>query len=284
MESNKPDSFFQSWQTPPFSYFVSQQGEADIAYRVNFIDSDLLMNQTKNCELEVNLCGKILTIKSPLLNIAEVVAEIQKYSNKLDKVAIEAREDLFSLSDFENNVHIAFIPEPKLEIRKKINISFNSFASFSFSFSTVLIHSAGIIRKNKAALFLAEDGGGKTTIAKLVEQNAVLSDDQVAIRKEGNTFFAHSTPWGRIVNGPQAVPLGALFKLEKSQKFSIELISSKLLIAFIWDELSNSTCQLPLINRIAAFNLISDIVHAVPCFRVNAPLDGIDLEQIDSCI
>lgn len=61
-----------------------------------------------------------------------------------------------------------------------------------------IIHACGISLNGRGVLFVGESGAGKSTLAKMWDQEpgvAVLSDDRNIVRKKGNQFWMHGTPW-----------------------------------------------------------------------------------------
>ncbi len=106
------------------------------------------------------------------------------------------------------------------------------------------LHSSAIVLNNKAYLFSAPSGTGKSTHTALWEEyfkndNAyVINDDKPALRlgKDGN-FYVYGTPWsGKTDKNVNAcVPLGAICFLERSEENHIEKMnSSEAIQKLIW--------------------------------------------------
>lgn len=116
------------------------------------------------------------------------------------------RNDFFAEIDFASF-------QGELKVAKNI-YSFDSFLRILYSLYLLyndgfLLHSAGIKKDDRVYLFSGSSLSGKTTVIRhlrprLTNENAILSDEIIAIRKEkqngGNYFFfAYPTPfWGEF--------------------------------------------------------------------------------------
>lgn len=86
----------------------------------------------------------------------------------------------------------------------------------------LLLHSCAIAKGDKAAVFSGRSNSGKTTTARLFPRPRVLSDEVVALRKSGRTWYAYSTPfWGEMKPGGKSVrkKLKAVYFLKRGRGF-----------------------------------------------------------------
>lgn len=89
----------------------------------------------------------------------------------------------------------------------------------------MLLHASGYGDARGAVLFAAVSGGGKTTTARKLPPAHVLSDDQIALRREGGEWFAYALPFVgeyRRATVPRRCPLRAIVLLAKGPHPRIE--------------------------------------------------------------
>ena len=83
----------------------------------------------------------------------------------------------------------------------------------------LLVHSAGVIKGEKAFVFFGPSGSGKTTMARLSLDHIVLSDDLVIIKKKTGAYKAYGVPFrGDMPESPRSnaqADLYGLFRLKK---------------------------------------------------------------------
>lgn len=67
---------------------------------------------------------------------------------------------------------------------------------FQRELDVIFLHSASVVIDDKLYLFVAPSGGGKSTIASLIEAKGgrVLSDEMCVIKKKGGKFYARAIP------------------------------------------------------------------------------------------
>lgn len=87
-----------------------------------------------------------------------------------------------------------------------------------------LLHSAGVVFKDRAYLFFGKSGSGKSTWSSMQKGKVLLSDELVAVSESESTFMAHSTPfWGDFKHCPvkTQAKVGAAFHLNGQKKFTV---------------------------------------------------------------
>lgn len=161
------------------------------------------------------------------------------------------------------------------------------FSTFLPQFSAFLVHSAGVIRDGRAALFLAPDEGGKTTVLNHSPEGLMLNDDQIVLRKEGEAIIAHGTPLGRVTSGPCQARLGALFVLDKASRFELRPVKPAELMGLVqacWDAHKNYTFFLPKRLKVRAFEVLHDAYTQSPVYWMRFPKDYVDWDAIDEAL
>jgi len=85
-----------------------------------------------------------------------------------------------------------------------------------------MLHSAGLVKKGKAYLFLGKSGAGKSTLSKLAAEAGaeVISDEINLVRPVKGRYRVYGSPfWGemRADGRPGSWPLGGIFLLKKAK-------------------------------------------------------------------
>ncbi len=85
----------------------------------------------------------------------------------------------------------------------------------------MMLHSAGLVKKGKAYLFLGRSGAGKSTLSRLAAAAGaeIISDEINLLRAAKGRFRVHGSPfWGEMRSGGRqgGWPLGGVFLLQKS--------------------------------------------------------------------
>jgi len=80
----------------------------------------------------------------------------------------------------------------------------------------MMVHACGIIDGDRGYLFAGNSGHGKSTIARLWQDRAlVLNDDRIVVREREGRFWMYGTPWhGEFdIVSPEGVPISKIFFL-----------------------------------------------------------------------
>ena len=94
-----------------------------------------------------------------------------------------------------------------------------------------LVHAASAIRNGAAYLFAGVSGTGKTTMARLAPQDAVVLTDEISyVRRIASGYRAYGTPFaGELARSGAntSAPVGALYLLEQGPENRLEPIARK---------------------------------------------------------
>lgn len=137
----------------------------------------------------------------------------------------------------------------------------------------ILLHSSCVVKDNKAYLFSAPSGTGKSTHTNLWLEEFIdayiLNDDKPAIIYKDNTLYAAGTPFsGKYdISKNLLVPIGGICFLERSENNWIKEINKKQAIF----EILNQTERVPyeedmnlILHHIS--NIVSNItIHKMGC-------------------
>ena len=248
-------------------------------------DDSLPIDERERFLREVEFVSPAL-IDLPLLRTPEVRAWLHASLERSEKVIIDEFVDGLMVCNLDQNtLDLFFIPEYGDTPEGYVAASFRQlFAAFLPEFSALMVHSSGLIRNGRAALFLAPDEGGKTTVLKHSDGGQLLNDDQIIVRQEGDGFVAHATPLGRLTSGPCQAPLGGLFILEKAADFELVPVEPAGLVKRLWDEHHIYTFMLPKSLKRRAFDLFYDLCHRVPAYKMRFPRDRVDWGAVEAAM
>jgi len=235
-------------------------------------------------EISPRIIPKLALLRSPVVR-----ARLQPGLDSVEKMQVFCYLDGLTVWSQTHNTVDYFYPKGggKLPHQPEERVAFNlryMFATFLPQFSAMMMHSSGLIRGGRAALFLAPDAGGKSTVLEQATDGLLLNDDQVIVRKEGDTFIAHATPFGRMTSGPCQAPVGGLFVLEKAPHFELTPLKPAPLVKSLWDEHRTYTSILPRPLKQRAFDLFYELCHRVPLYRMRFPKDYVDWAAIDAAL
>lgn len=248
--------------------------ESNSEYKVGF-------NEINN--LILGYPFKILgDIKSELL-LFSIVYEYLKtniYDNSY--ISIEINKRSITFMNFRKNELHTFYQENQRKFLKKTRPGWHVFANFLPLFDAIMIHSSAVIIENKAALFIAPDEGGKTTIVELLQEKyPIITDDQNIIRKENDKYYCYGTPWGLYTNKSAKAEIGGIFLIEKSDKFKLTPLNSNYIFAFLCREHYANFTYLRDEGRKKYFRLLSDICSKFPAYKLQFPKNYVDGDAID---
>jgi hypothetical protein len=134
----------------------------------------------------------------------------------------------------------------------------------------LLLHSAGILSPEGGYIFTGQSGAGKSTLSGFFDAHgaSVLSDERMIIRKSGEAFLIHGTPWvgsGAYARNESGL-LTELFCIRHGAQHQIENLTHGAVLALILPQ-----CFLPYWDRSAmesTMAFVSDLITHVPCQRL----------------
>lgn len=141
-----------------------------------------------------------------------------------------------------------------------------------------MLHSSAVCYENKAYLFSAPSGTGKSTHTEIwqrvfgVDKAIIINDDKPVIRYEENSFYVYGTPWSGKgdKNLNIKVPLQGICFLERGKKNHIERISEKDAIVNIL----NQTVRTPDVNIMnSLLSLIDGLLRNIPVYKLSCNME-----------
>ena len=134
----------------------------------------------------------------------------------------------------------------------------------------IVVHGLGVREGEEGKAFIGPSGSGKSTLAKLFlkEGNAsILSDEMVIIRKEGDSFFLHGTPWpgDTMLVSQESAPLKKLFFIRHASQNSLECLSPQAFPELLLPQLFLPHWNNEIIQKTLAF--CEELFLKIPCYR-----------------
>lgn len=143
-------------------------------------------------------------------------------------------------------------------------------------FGGMLLHSSAVVYENKAYLFSAASGTGKSTHTQLwlkqFDGSYILNDDKPAIMKTDNGIFAYGTPFSGKTdwNVNKGIPLQAICALERGEKNTIEPLPPD--EALFW--IMNQTVRPYEEERMSQMlDVLDEVINQVPTYKLYCNMD-----------
>ena len=139
------------------------------------------------------------------------------------------------------------------------------------------IHSASVIYNNKAVVFSASSGTGKSTQAGLWEQELgcdILDGDVTVCRERDGKMYVYGLPWcgssGRYIN--KEVELGAIVFLKQSSDNTVRIPDIREKISYVFSStFSESLCE-EMAQKVA--DVTQTIVEKAPVYELSCNMNA----------
>lgn len=135
----------------------------------------------------------------------------------------------------------------------------------------IMLHSSAVVYEDKAYLFSAPSGTGKSTHTGLwtevFESAYILNDDKPAIRITDNKIYAYGTPFsGKTdLNVNEKKQIQGICFIEQDKNNWIEKASAKESISNMYRETVRSPDK-DLLNR--TFNIVDEVLKNIPIYKM----------------
>jgi hypothetical protein len=129
------------------------------------------------------------------------------------------------------------------------------------------VHGCGVVDESGAGyLFAGQSGAGKSTTARLWAHTraAIVSDDRVILRRDGDGITMHGTPWHGDAEfaAPIAAPLTRIFLLRQAPRQALVSLTPASAAALLF------SCTFPVFHDADALDrtlaVLSNVVEKVP--------------------
>ncbi|WP_010243551.1 hypothetical protein [Acetivibrio cellulolyticus] len=140
-------------------------------------------------------------------------------------------------------------------------------------FNGFMLHASAVAIENKAYLFSAKSGTGKSTHTELwqkyfgEDKAVIINDDKPAIRFIDNKFYVYGTPWSGKTdkNLNIKVPLKSIIFIERAETNWINQIDSRQAIKLILDQTLRPK-QIEKMDKL--FSLLDKLLKTVPIYKM----------------
>lgn len=140
-------------------------------------------------------------------------------------------------------------------------------------FNGFMLHASAVAINNKAYLFSAKSGTGKSTHTELWQKHfgedraIIVNDDKPAIRFMDNQFYVYGTPWSgkSDKNHNVKVPLKSIVFIERSERNWINRIDSKQSLKLVFDQTLRPK-QLAKLDKL--FALVDELLKTIPIYKM----------------
>lgn len=153
-----------------------------------------------------------------------------------------------------------------------------SFYTQLLNFDGMMLHSSCVVVDNRAYLFTAPCGTGKSTHTQLWlkqfgDRAYILNDDKPALRFEDGIWYAYGTPWSgkHNINRNERVPVGGIALLEQCEDNSIVRASNRDAIQFIMEQVARP--KVPT-YRVLVLETLDKLISQVPVWKLKCNMDS----------
>jgi len=137
-----------------------------------------------------------------------------------------------------------------------------------------LLHAAAITADDGAYVFFGPSGSGKTTVAELIGRG-VITDEMVAIRRDGGQYRVFAVPWrGQRVDAS----LTALFRLRQAPETAFTPLTPTAAVRHLLPSVFFPRADALEVNRF--FEIAGKLVTQVSCHEMRFAPDGLFWDSI----
>ncbi|WP_195269383.1 hypothetical protein [Eubacterium sp. 1001713B170207_170306_E7] len=142
------------------------------------------------------------------------------------------------------------------------------------------LHASAISVNNKAILFSAPSGTGKTTHTNLwlqyfgKDRVNIFNDDTPAIRQVIDKFYAYGTPWAGSsrINSNIKAPIAAIVFLKQGEKNTIRKLSNKEAVNQLFFQAIIPKYNNEKVDKILC--IIDQIIRKIPVYEMRCRIDN----------
>lgn len=153
----------------------------------------------------------------------------------------------------------------------------SSFYTHLLEHNGIMLHSSCVVVDDKAYLFTAPSGTGKSTHTNLWlklfgDRAYILNDDKPALRLEDGVWYAYGTPWsGKYdINRNERVPVGGIAVLARGDENTITPYGGFAAITSLLDQMMRPTSQE---YRVQILEILDKLLSDIPVWKLICNMD-----------
>lgn len=240
------------------------------------------MKKYKIADLTVELnCGDI------------TMRQAEKYAvtdcNEESDLSITTFDDFIVSKIGFNEVKTPYKKTEDPEIHKYLAEGKAFYRKLISDFNGMMLHASAVVVDEKAYIFSAESGTGKSThtelwLKKFGDKAYILNDDKPAIRIFEDGVYAYGTPWSgkHDISVNKKVSIAGICFLERDTVNRIELMDSKKAIINFFNASIRKINQLEMLKLLET---IDTILKKVPVYKMgcNPTMEAADMAYNAMC-
>jgi hypothetical protein len=271
-----------------FEEFGENGAEPDVTCRIRSTEGRLVncgdLSEEEKEFLEGCVRYPLTGLDNPLLCLPPIRARLDPRGRQSESISLEIRDSSVVVFDFANKELEAFYHPDHAHILERSRIGPGFFAPFLPIFSATMVHSSALVSRGQTALFLAPDGGGKTTLIQRAFGGTILGDDQIVLREEHGLVVAHGTPWNLFANSRVCGRVAGMFLLEQAERFELTPIESVNALEYLWNEHALSRLFLPRHSRLRVFEILHRACNQASVHMLRFSPNDIDWQAIHAAV
>lgn len=205
--------------------------------------------------------------------IVEMDPKYEPLKTQIKPYLIETESEIdFRIPDIEQKVKEFY---EKSELPNIGSAEYLMYGTYFYTrlimYEGIMLHSSAVVYEDKAYLFSAPSGTGKSTHTSLwlevFEGSYILNDDKPAIRTIDNNIYAYGTPFsGKTdLNVNERKLIQGICFIQRDDENWIEKATTKEAISFLYRETVRPSNK-ELLNR--AFNIVEEIVKEIKIYNM----------------
>lgn len=255
----------------------------EILWKKEEIDFLIHENYKKYINVEVKIVNYLpLKIDKILYQSRNLTIGLDKYNREIRTylASFISNKPTYAQSIISNDcITIYYLQETNLWNNPNVRIwNFLHMENVLLKSNALVLHCSYIMYKNKAILFSAPSGTGKTTQAKLWEKNyysPIINGDKCLLVKDENIWYAYGYPFHGSADEckNERYKIEAIVIVRQSPNDYIEEISLGHQISSLYSEITINNWNIDNINK--AFDLITDLCTKITVIKQYCTMNNV---------